>query len=231
MTTTCLFPPELDDKQLLAHLDNPDANPETARHLEKCPYCRARAEALDGFQRRLTSRLYRITCPSPVELGEYHLHTLPAPQMLIISQHLRECPHCTREVAELEEYLGLPEQSRRRLFARLVSGPGMASASPALSGLRGDQDEPFVFEVDDVQISIDVEDDADQIGAKSLVGLVTGLKTNHFTIQIIQQGQVLAAKEVDQSINFTIPDLTTGIYTLLLIGPNDEIQTESLTIK
>ena len=236
MTTNCVFPPELDDKQLLTYLDHPDDHQETASHLEKCSYCREKAEALGRFQKRLTSQLYRITCPSPTELGEFHLRILPAAQMLIINQHLRACPRCAREVAELEEYLrelaqpsDLLEPIRRRI-AKLVSGPGMAS-SPALAGLRGDSDEPFIFEVDQIRIRIDVEDDAEQIGTKSLVGLVTGLESSHFTTQVIQQGHVISTASLDNISNFTISHLAPGIYTLVLIGPNDEIQTESLPIR
>ena len=149
MTTNCVFPPELDDKQLLAYLDDPDTHQETARHLEKCSYCREKAQALDGFQKRLTTRLYRITCPSPMELGEYHLRMLPANQNLVVAQHIRDCPHCSQEIAELEGFLHeLPSQLSvsdriQVLIAQLVSGGqadrdhGTFSQAPAFTGLRG----------------------------------------------------------------------------------------------
>ena len=57
---------------------------------------------MDHIEQALTAQLYRITCPSSEELGEYHLHMLPAEQTTAVAQHLRTCPHCTRELAELK---------------------------------------------------------------------------------------------------------------------------------
>src|SRR6185503_18641157 len=100
----CISPPELEDYQLLAYLDG-EANQGITSHLERCEYCHERANALARFQDRLKSRLYRVSCPSSLELGEYHLRLLPAPQMLLVAQHVRECPHCERELAQLQDFL------------------------------------------------------------------------------------------------------------------------------
>ena len=129
MSKTCVFPPELDEKQLLLYLDG-EANKEILSHLERCDYCREKAETLDRLQKRLTTRLYRLTCPPPIELGEYHLRMLPASQMLVVAKHLRECPHCTQEIAHLAGFLSdlapAPADSllgkAKVLIARLVGG-------------------------------------------------------------------------------------------------------------
>ncbi|MGB7874749.1 MAG: hypothetical protein WBL25_10225, partial [Anaerolineales bacterium] len=116
----------------MAFLDG-EADPETALHLQQCDYCRDRAKTLEREQKLLTSRLYRASCPSTDELGEFHLRMLPSDRMLVISQHLRECPHCTREIDQLKEYLSdlAPEgnllQKTKRLVAKLVSGQGTPS--------------------------------------------------------------------------------------------------------
>ena len=151
MATNCVFPPELDDLQLLKYLDDPNADLETARHIEKCSYCRERAKALAHFQKNLISRLYRSTCPSSFELGEYHLRKLPANQRLVIAQHIRECPHCARELSELEGFLselapppGLLEPIQV-LFARLMPGD---------VALRGEATATQVFQVDEIVISL-----------------------------------------------------------------------------
>ncbi len=129
MTTSCIIPPELDDRQLLAYLDG-KADKETVSHLQRCVYCRQKAEKLDRFQKDLTARLYRHTCPSPMELGEYHLRLLPPSQMLVIAQHLRECPQCTREVAQLGSFLGDPSPNpdtslvgQAKLLIARLAGP------------------------------------------------------------------------------------------------------------
>jgi len=242
LSINCEFPPELNDTQLMAYLDD-EANPEIARHLEKCSYCRKKAEALDRLQKRLTSQLYRITCPSPTELGEYHLRTLPASQMLIVSQHLRECPHCVREISQLDEFLveltpppGLIK-SARVLIARLIKKPGTDQdtegflGAPAIAGVRGEEEEPFIYQTDGIQIVIDVQEDLEQVGLKTLLGLVTGLETNEFTIQVSQGDQVIATASVDEIGNFIIPHLSPGHYKLILSGPNMELHVQSLPVR
>lgn len=152
----CISPPELETDQLLAYLDG-EADHGTISHLEHCEYCREKANVLARLQDHLTSRLYRITCPSSLELGEYHLRMLPAPQMLLVAQHVRECPHCTREVAALEEYLAElapqpgPLEPVRVLIAQLVGGQ---AGFPAL---RGEAKGPLVFETGDIVITLDVQ--------------------------------------------------------------------------
>ena len=244
MSTNCMFPPELDDKQLLTYLDDPEANRETALHLEQCSYCREKAEALDLLQKRMTSRLYRVTCPSPIELGEFHLRMLPASQMLIIRQHLRECPHCAREISRLEEFMIEPDpqpgliKSARVLIARLIKTPGMDQDSedflgaPAFAGLRGEgEDEPFIYQAGNVRVVIEVQEDLEEMGLKTLLGLVTGLETNEFTIQVVHGDQVIATTSVDEIGNFIIPHLSPGHYKLILSGSNMEIHVQSLPVR
>ena len=244
MSTNCMFPPELDDKQLLTYLDDPEANRETALHLEKCSYCREKAEALDLLQKRMTSQLYRITCPSPTELGEYHLRMLPSSQMLILGQHLRECPHCAREISYLEEFMNEPDpqsgliKSARVLLAKLIKTPRMDQDSedflgtPAFAGLRGEgEDEPFIYQAGNVRVVIEVQDDVEQMGLKTLLGLVTGLETNEFTIQVSQGDKAIATSSVDEIGNFVIPHLSPGTYKLILSDPNMEIHVQSLPVR
>ena len=171
MSTNCEFPPELDDKQLLVYLDDREANQETARHLEKCSHCREKAETLDRLQKRLTTRLYRLTCPPPIELGEYHLRMLPASQMLVVAKHLRECPHCTQEVAQLEGFLRdlAPNVAdsllgkARVLVAQLVGGQteageqGKIAFPPVVSALRGEAKGPITFEANGIVIVLDLQ--------------------------------------------------------------------------
>lgn len=243
MSTNCEFPPELDDTQLLAYLDDDKSNPETAHHLEKCSYCRKKAAALDRLQKRMTSQLYRVTCPTPSDLGEYHLRMLPASQMLVLGQHLRECPHCAREIAQLEEFMSEPApqpsllKSVNILIARLVKRPGTDQDTdgflgvPAFAGLRGEgEEEPFIYQAGDVRIVIEVQEDLEQMGLKTLLGLVTGLETNEFMIQVSQGDKVIATSSVDEIGNFIIPHLYPGNYKLILSGSNMEIHVQSLPV-
>jgi hypothetical protein len=170
LSKNCVFPPELDEKQLLLYLDG-EANREILSHLERCAHCREKAETLDRLQKRLTTRLYRLTCPPTIELGEYHLRLLPAAQMLVVAQHVRECPHCSREVLQLEGFLGdlmsTSEDSllgkAKVLIARLVGGQaepgeqGEIGLAPVVPALRGEARGPLTFEVDGVVIILDIQ--------------------------------------------------------------------------
>ncbi|MCI0552594.1 MAG: hypothetical protein L0287_16710 [Anaerolineae bacterium] len=76
-----------------------------------------------------------------------------------MAQHIRECPHCRREVAELEEFLTEPDaqpdllETVKVLFARLVG----SGATPALGALRGESKGPLIFEAEGVVITLDVQ--------------------------------------------------------------------------
>ena len=100
----CVSPPALEDWQLLAWLDG-EAAPEIAAHLAECPSCRERASALDRLQKDLAARLYRLSCPTPEELGDFHLGLLRGEQADAIRVHLRTCPHCQEEIRQLRTYL------------------------------------------------------------------------------------------------------------------------------
>ena len=47
-----------------------------------------------NIEDKLTAKLYRAFCPSPTELGEYHLGIAGDEQAREIRQHLKTCPHC-----------------------------------------------------------------------------------------------------------------------------------------
>jgi hypothetical protein len=91
---------------------------------------------------------------------------LAAPQMLIVSQHLRECPHCSREVDQLKEFLsdlapgvkGNLLQQAKVLIAHMVSGKGAAgpSGEPSYT-LRGNGEGPIIFETDGIVVVLDIQ--------------------------------------------------------------------------
>jgi hypothetical protein len=162
---TCISPPEPEDWLLTAFLDD-EADQDLTLHLQECSHCRERVEALAREQNLLTSRLFRISCPSATELGEYHLRMLTAPQMLMVSQHLRECPHCTLEIDQLKEFLsdlapgtaGNPLQQAKVLVARLLGGGDQSSAMGEPSfALRGESKGPMTFKADDIVIVLDIQ--------------------------------------------------------------------------
>src|SRR4029453_18409711 len=67
----CMSPPELNDGQLLAYLDDA-TDAVVARHLADCPACRQRAGQLARLLGRMTSALYRLPRPPPARAGGKH---------------------------------------------------------------------------------------------------------------------------------------------------------------
>lgn len=222
---TCISPPEPEDRLLMAFLDG-EADPETILHLKECQHCGKRVESLAREQKLLTSRFFRITCPSATELGEYHLHMLTAPQMLMVSQHLRECPHCTREIDQLKEFLsdlapgtaGNPLQQAKVLIARLLGGGDQSSAMGEPSfALRGGVEGPLTFEADGIVIVLDIQptnegkvnilgqvaaDDQEQwTGSKVKLHQTNGLQT---TVFLDDLGAFRFEKALSDSVKITI---------------------------
>jgi hypothetical protein len=201
----CISPPGPEDRLLLAYLDG-EADPETKLHLEQCLYCRERADALARERNILTSRLYRISCPSTEELGEFHLRMLPPDRMLIVSQHLRECPHCTREIAQLKEFLsdlapgpegGLLRQTKL-LIAQLVAGQGGFVAGEPSFALRGESEGPLTYEVDGILIVIDIQQAID--GKINIFGQIAADRQDDWTAALVklkQEAQLELTTAVD----------------------------------
>jgi anti-sigma factor RsiW len=241
---TCISPPALDDKQLLAYVDG-EAGPQIIAHIEQCPHCRAEAHRLGTWQSRLTAQLYRITCPTPEELGEYHLGMLSREQATVVNRHLAECPLCTREVAQLKAYLGelapALEPSRleqvkehvRVLVARLTHG-GEASGSwltPVPAGIRGAEAGPIIYEVDDIQVMLEIHDDTAQPDRKSILGLVVGLDdTQGLEVHVWQAEKLFTTVPVDELGNFVIANLAPATYELILSGSDIEIHIHDLKV-
>ena len=245
---TCYSPPEVPDRELLAYIDG-TADPGVGAHLERCAHCRERARRLSCFQDRLIAKLYRFDCPSPAELGEYHIGMLAAGQAAAVARHVENCPHCAREIVELEGFLadlsptlelGLVEQATghiRVLIARLING-GMgfdvlnhSAMTPALAGVRGQEREPRFYEADGIQVMVDVQADPGQPDGRAVLGLVIGLDDPHqLEVHLWHADRQLATVAVDELGNFHIPDLAPGSYDIILSGPEVEIHIEALEI-
>ncbi len=232
---TCVSPPELEDRQLLSHLDG-GGDDSIAEHLARCPHCREKADQLARLQNRLTARLYRLTCPSSIELGEYHLGLLPTDQKVAVAQHVRECPHCKREVAQLRDYLrelapAFEASSMERvraaavkvLVAHLVNG-GQGeenfALSPAFARLRGDARGPITLEADGILIVLDVQPAAE--GRVAILGQIASDDQDRWTgavVELRQAGALQMTATVDDLGAFRCEEIFPG-PTELLITPS-----------
>lgn len=241
----CISSPELDEQSLLAYIDG-EAELDVQRHLKQCPHCQQRAQELAALQDRLTDRLYRALCPTPHELGEYHLGMLSPPQTKAIARHLANCPLCAREVNQLAEYLESlspateasllrrVQEGVRVLVAKLVSGEqgvaGQPTLVPVYAGVRGEQAESSLYQADGIQVVIGIQTDGEHPGNKVILGLVIGLEIREVKAHLWQAHRLITTVPVDELGNFVISGLAPGSYELLLSGPEIEVHIQDLTI-
>ena len=153
---TCIHPSEIQESDLMAYVDG-TADEAVVQHIRRCPACARQAEALATLQATLTAKLYRFSCPTPDQLIAYQQSELRGSEKLVVVQHLRQCPHCARELAALarEERMGLGERIRaaiKVLDAVLVT-PQLQAA-----GVRGapgaTRRTPQVYRADEIEIIV-----------------------------------------------------------------------------
>jgi hypothetical protein len=84
----------------MAYVDG-TADQAVIEHVRRCPACARQAQELAALQATLTARLYRASCPTPDQLIAYQRGELRGSENLTVAQHLRQCPHCARELAAL----------------------------------------------------------------------------------------------------------------------------------
>jgi len=193
-----------------------------------------------GTEDKLTAILYRLTCPDSAELGEYHFKMVPGERAHDIKQHLTTCPHCRSELAQLQRYLTevAPDLEYsladhiKIWIARLVPEGGWRNGSapiPAFA-VRGGDNGPLIYQAGDAQLTIEVQDDPEKPGHRSILGLVFGVDLAGMQAYLWQESRGVAAVDVDELGNFIITGLAPGKYELILSGPAVEIHVQALSI-
>jgi hypothetical protein len=95
-------------------------------------------------------------------------------------------------------------------------------------GIRGGDEGPRIYQVDGVQLALEIQDDAGSPGRKVVLGLVTGLDSTGLRVTLRQADQIVATTSVDNVGNFAFAQLNPGNYQLILTRPEVEIHVESL---
>ena len=225
----CISSPALDDFQIVSYVEG-EADDAVVAHINQCQFCSERANRWTLLQNQFRKQLYRSNCPTSVELGDYHLGLLTAPQALIVSQHLRECALCSREVAELEEFLAdpVPEvgllRAAKLLIARLVNGntePGRqvndGFTQVSVHALRGEVKGPLTFKADGIVIVLDIQPTSD--GKANLLGQVAADSAED---QDQWTGALVELRQ-DKHLEFsaTLDDLGSFQYQDIIPGPKE----------
>jgi hypothetical protein len=238
---SCIQPPALGDDQLLLYLDG-EGDQNIQDHITACAYCRGQAESLERFHAQVRAGLYRGRCPSTLELGEYQLHLIAEDRSFEIKNHLQGCPDCVQELDQLAGYLAAltPERSTpainrvKTLLARMVNdldwGTGAEALKPVFTGLRGPGDGPKRYEVDNYEITIEVQPDTEAPAKRTLYGLVLGDLKSGFTATLYDESGKISSAPLDLIGNFVLPGVNTGTYDLLLQGDEMEIHIPGLVV-
>lgn len=219
----CISSPALDNVEIARYVDG-EADEAVVAHIEQCPFCNERAQQWTLLQNRLREQFYRANCPTSMELGDYHLGYLPALQALVVSQHLRECLLCQREVAVLKDFLtGLaPETSLlgavKVLVARLMNTQAENDLAPAL---RGEAKGPLTFESDGIVILLDIQ--PGDAGRFHILGQVAADDQEKWTdalVEIRQDSELQFSSTVDDLGAFRTETIMPGSKELRII-PRD----------
>lgn len=246
---SCTSSPQLSDSVLLAHGDGL-ATSAVTEHIRQCPHCRQKAARLARLQEQLTGQLFRVACPAPEEVGEFQAGLLSRDPRAAIAQHLGECPHCALELEQLQAYLaelspdleiGPLERLKDRakvLVARLVPGGSMSQLqlAPAPMGIRGGEAGPYIYQAEDVEVLLEVQEDAERPDRNVILGLVTGPDdTGRMQVTVVTAGkpattEPIATTSVDELGNFVIPNLVPTAYDLMVSGPTLEIRIQDFNV-
>jgi hypothetical protein len=231
----CITSPALDDIQIMSYVEG-EADKRIVAHIRECPFCSERANRWTLLQNSLRKKLYRVNCPTPVELGDYHLEMLPASRALVVAQHLRECPLCKREVVELEDFLEelAPEVSllgaARVLIARLMGGQ-TESGEPGENGfilsgvpLRGEAKGPITLQADGLVIVLDLQ--PTDGGIINILGQVAADDQDQWTgalVELRQDHELQFSNTVDDLGSFRLEGLRPGSKELRIISKDSSL--------
>ena len=233
----CISPGAIAPEAYIAYIDG-EAAPEVAHHIAECPACAAAAAEYATAQRRLRRRLWRATCPTAQELGEYELQLLSPAERTRIAAHIVACPRCEEEVRQLRAFLAsegpIPERPaarlRRVVAALFTPAPGVAAA-----GLRGaSAGGPLTYQAAGLTVTLDLE--PAPRGGVNMTGLLwqdaagAELATGQSAALVGADGAARSTP-VDEFGNFSFDAVATGAYRLEVVVGDRLVVIEELRIQ
>jgi hypothetical protein len=251
----CSWPVALDDLALIAAIDG-EAGPDVMAHLRDCPYCSERAHVFEDMQGLLRKQLFRMFCPTSEELAAYQQGLLNDGQQALITKHLKECPHCTREFNLLEQLSceTLPARSPplangksarapngarsgklRQIAAKLLTPPAKPLAG-AYGALRGpSQASQYAYQAENLQLTLGVQRVVSHTDRRVIHGALE-LDDELYevlsgaTAHLSHNETLIRTAELDELGNFVLDDLAPGTYQLALRLPDREVIVEALSL-
>ncbi len=229
-------PASITDAELIAYIEG-ETDAQLAERIEQSAALSQRVRQLRQEINWLTANSFRRTCPDADELGDFHLGLLPANRVRAIEQHVARCPHCSRELAHYQDFLGDPPAQPNLVkrvvvsLARLLDAARLSeqALSPA-HVLRGEGAKLALYQAGDLQISLDVQQDVEKSGYQSIVGVITGTDAHTLTVDLWQEGEYVDTSPVDETGGFTLPALLPGVYELIIKGTDVIVHVQSLSL-
>lgn len=185
----CIDPDQVNDEDYLAVITR-NTRPGFVSHLDKCEFCRSELQAyqsLDNTMRRQFGFILhnkRLMCPNPQKIGEYVLGMLPAIEHIATGEHIKSCPHCSAELADIRSFVLDDEEQAvvikpsakepvlnsrpsdadklewlRRVVARMIEAVNpLQTPGYALAGVRGETtDLPLTYQAEEVLVTVTVQ--------------------------------------------------------------------------
>jgi hypothetical protein len=233
----CVEPGEIREGDLSAYVDGL-AGRAVVEHIRRCAACAQQVREIAEAQVVLTAALFRHSCPASDNLIAFHQGELQGGEKLVVAQHLRECPHCARELATIvrEERTG-PDRWLRSavevLEAALMPAPVPAAA------LRGDDLEaplfPRVYQAGEVEVILDVQPASTHSHRKDLSGLVhvggqVPETIGGTPVELFRGEGLIAIGQVSPRGRFTFEALAPASYELALLWGDREIRLRGIEV-
>jgi len=222
----CVYPPGLDDVELIAAADG-EASTEVYAHLAACSGCAARSQALNDLQGQLRERLYRLFCPTSDELAALTQGIMVPEMRAGIAAHVSTCPHCRGELDMLEAIIAKPPDRPRTLPLRRVVAYQRNPDSPNSSPL--DLNEPIFYYAGTLRIALSVERQRGAAGVR-LRGVLRGNAPQVVTASLLSNNRVISSSILDGQGGFTLDDLPSGEILLSLRLADYEVVVEALRL-
>lgn len=213
----CIAPAEIQPGDLVAYLEG-EADPGVQEHVRRCPHCAQRVAALADLDRQLLVSRYRVSCPSSEQLALWQADLLAAEEQLQVAAHVRDCPHCQRELADLA---AVDDDLLDALLERLQGvvrwlEATLVSTAPLPVGLRGLALPQRRYQADDLTIFVGSRTAP---RGRQLIGRLYPHSTPRPSVEqievwLVRQGEAVSRQHTDELGHFVFSDLAPGRYDL-----------------
>jgi len=176
----------------------------------------------------LRSILFRASCPSEEELGNFYLDKLERGRHLAVALHLRECPHCAAELAMFavpEDEMGLFQDVKSFLQRVLWARP---SPTGSLAWARGAL-KHHSYTTEGVEVTLETDLERTGYQRYRLLGQIEPADVAT-TVELWQEEDIVAESPVDELGYFQFDRLQPVTYRLCLKGRGTEIWLDQVNV-